>query len=74
MVLSLTLSDGNKVQYRVESRRAEISATNTKEAVSQKAFHEWQLSSLGTALSIGNVKLPIGIDVNLPGKTTLPIM
>lgn len=82
-VLSLTLSDGNNIQYLIKSPTLTLTLsdeTNTqyiklpkaktlgvtgKEGLSNEAVQGWRLTSLGTALSIGDVGVPLGIALNI---------
>ena len=65
MVLSLTLRDGNNIQYLIKSAKAEKSGVATKEQLSKEAVQGWRLTSLGTALSIGDAQVPLGIALNI---------
>ena len=82
MVLSLTLSDGNNIQYLIKSPSLTLTLsdeTNTqyiklpkaktlgtgKQGLSNEAVQGWRLTSLGTALSIGDVGVPVGIVLNI---------
>ncbi|MGH7829684.1 MAG: hypothetical protein ACREP8_05855 [Candidatus Binatia bacterium] len=65
VVLSLTLSDGDNVQYLITSPRAETPGATTKEVLSKETVQDWQLTSLGTALSIGDATVPLGIALNI---------
>jgi hypothetical protein len=83
MVLSLTLSDGNTIQYLIKSSnltltlsdgtetqyiklpQAKTPGVTGKEALSNEAVQGWRLTSLGTALSIGDVGVPLGIALNI---------
>jgi len=65
MVLALTLRDGDKIQYLVKSAKAEKSGVAMKDGLSKEAVQDWQLPSLGTALSIGDAQLPLGIALNM---------
>jgi hypothetical protein len=83
MVLSLTLSDGNNIQYLIKSPTLTLTLsdeTNTqyiklpkaktlgvteKVGLSNEAVQGWRLTSLGTALSIGDVGVPLGIALNI---------
>gem|GEM_PF-321657 len=84
MVLSLTLSDGNNIQYLIKSPTSTLTLsdeTNTqyvvklpkaktlgvtgKEGLSNEAVQGWRLTSLETALSIGDVGVPLGIALNI---------
>lgn len=81
IVLSLTLTDGDNIQYLIKSPtltrsdgtntqyikspKAGTSGATTKEGLSNEAVQNWRLTSLGTALSIGEVKVPLGIALNI---------
>ena len=65
MVLSLTLNDGDKIQYLIRSSNVETSGATTKESLSKEAVQDWQLTSLGAALSIGDAKMPLGVALNI---------
>ncbi|TMA13379.1 MAG: hypothetical protein E6J89_01650 [Deltaproteobacteria bacterium] len=63
MVLSLTLSDGNNVKYLIklpQADKSEPAANLSKEKVSS-----WELEKLGTALSIGDKPLPLGVALKM---------
>ncbi len=57
LVLSVTLSDGNNVKYLIKLPKSEATA---KEAVSS-----WELEKLGTALTIDDNALPLGIALKI---------
>ena len=65
MVLTLTLKDGNNIRYLVKSAKAQKSDGATKDGLSKEAIQGWQLPSLGTALSIGDAQVPLGIALNI---------
>ena len=65
MVLSLTLSDDDNIRYLIRSSNVETSGATTKESFSKEAVQDWQLTSLGIALSIGNAKMPLGVALNI---------
>ena len=65
VVLSLTLSDGNNVKYLIKSAKAETSSVAVKEGLSKEPVPSWEVSRLGTALSIGEIQLPLGIALNI---------
>lgn len=67
MVLSVTQSDGNNVKYLIQLPQADkLEATATaKERVSKEKVSSWELERLGTALSIGDNALPIGIALQM---------
>jgi hypothetical protein len=65
IVLSLTLSDGDNIQYLIRSPNVERSGATTEERISKEAVQGWQLTSLGTALNIGEAKMPLGVALNV---------
>jgi hypothetical protein len=81
VVLSLTLSDGNNIQYLIKSPTMTLvvgDSTNTQyiksaknwgatqhEGLSKEAIQNWRLQSLGTATSIGDAEIPLGIALNI---------
>jgi uncharacterized membrane protein len=65
MVLSVTLSDGNNVKYLIKLAQADKLETVAKDAVSKEKVSSWELERLGTALSIGDIPLPLGIALRI---------
>ena len=65
MVLSVTLSDGNNVKYLVKLPQADKLEPVAKEGVSKEKVSSWELERLGTALSIGDNSLPLGIALKI---------
>jgi hypothetical protein len=82
IVLSLTLSDGNNIQYLVKSPTLTLTLSDrtdtqyiklpkagtpgvTTDGLSKEAVQNWRLTSLGTALSIGDANMPLGIALNI---------
>ena len=65
MVLSVTLSDGNNVKYLVKLPQAEKLEAIPKEGVSIEKVSSWELEKLGTALSVGNNPLPLGMALKI---------
>jgi hypothetical protein len=66
VVLSLTLSDGNNVKYLIKkSEKASTSGVAVKEGLSKEPVPSWEVSRLGTALSIGEIQLPLGIALKI---------
>ena len=66
LVLSLTLSDGNNVKYVIKPPQADKKAdASAKETVSRDTVSSWELEKLGTALSIGDIALPVGIALKI---------
>ena len=68
MVLSVTLSDGNNVKYLIKLPQAdklETAQTPAKDALSKEKVSSWELERLGTALSIGDNPLPLGMALKI---------
>ena len=65
MVLSVTLSDGNNVKYLIKLPKADKLEASAKEAVSKEKVSSWELERLGTALSIGDSPLPLGVALKI---------
>ncbi len=67
MVLSVTQSDGNNVKYLIKLPQADkLEATaKAKEGVTKEKVSSWELERLGTALSIGDNALPMGIALQM---------
>ena len=65
MVLSVTLSDGNNVKYLIKLPQADKLETAVKEAVAKEKVSSWELERLGTALSIGDNPMPMGVALKI---------
>ncbi|MSP39389.1 MAG: hypothetical protein EXR70_12940 [Deltaproteobacteria bacterium] len=67
LVLSVTLSDGNNVKYLIKMPKPEVAAKDAapKEAVSKETVSSWEIEKLGTAMSIGEIALPLGIALKI---------
>ena len=65
MVLSLTTSDGSNVKYLIKLGQAEKLEAAAKEAISKERISSWELERLGTALSIGDNALPLGVALKM---------
>ncbi|MGH7774768.1 MAG: hypothetical protein ACREQA_21295 [Candidatus Binatia bacterium] len=65
VVLFVTLSDGNNVKYLIKSEKAGTSGVGVKEGLSKEPVPSWEVSRLGTALSIGDSALPLGIALKI---------
>jgi hypothetical protein len=65
MVLSVTLSDGNNVKYLIKLPKADKVDTVAKAAVSKEKVSNWELEKLGTALSIGDTPLALGVALKI---------
>jgi hypothetical protein len=64
MVLSVTLSDGSNAKYLVKLKKAETEDA-AKQAMSKEKVSSWELSRLGTALSVGDGALPLGLALKI---------
>ena len=64
MVLSVTLSDGNNVKYLIKLPQAD-KLEAAKEGVAKERVSSWELEKLGTALSIGDNPLPLGVALKI---------
>jgi hypothetical protein len=66
LVLSLTLNDGNNVKYLVKLPQGDKTPVpNAKEAAVKETVSSWELEKLGTALSIGDNVLPLGVALKI---------
>ncbi len=61
LILSMTLSDGSNVKYLINTQKD----VGTKEAVSKETVSSWELEKLGTALSVGDNALPLGVALKI---------
>ena len=60
-VLSVTLKDGSNVKYLIKLE----DTAKAKEGVTKEKVSSWELERLGTALSIGDNPLPMGIALKM---------
>ena len=65
MVLSLTLSDGSNVKYLIKLPIADRLQAAAKGGVAKEKVSSWELEGMGTALSIGDNSLPLGVALKL---------
>jgi hypothetical protein len=65
MVLSVTLSDGNNVKYLVKVPQANKMPAAAEERVTKETVSSWELENIGTALSIGNNAMPLGVALKI---------
>ena len=68
MVLSVTLSDGKNVKYLIKLPQAdklETAQTAGRDTLSKEKVSSWELERLGTALSIGDNPLPLGMALKI---------
>ena len=65
LVLSLTLRDGSNVKYLIKLEQTATSGGAAKEGLSKESVSSWEMSRLGTAQSIGDKPLPLGIALKI---------
>ena len=68
LVLSVTLSDGNNVKYLIKLPQAdklETAQTAARDTLLKEKVSSWELERLGTALSIGDNPLPLGMALKI---------
>ena len=65
MVLSVTLSDGKNLKYLIKLPQADKLEAAAKEGVAKEKVSSWELEKLGTALSIGDNPLPLGVALKI---------
>ena len=65
VILSVTRRDGTNVKYLIKSEKAGTSGGAAKEGLSKESVSSWEMSRLGTALSIGDKTLPLGIALKI---------
>ena len=65
VILSMTLRNGTNVKYVIKSEKAGTSGVGVKEGLSKEPVPFWEVSRLGTALSIGDSALPLGIALKI---------
>jgi prolyl-tRNA synthetase len=65
VVLFVTLTDGNKVKYLIKSAKADKADGDGTHGFSKEPISSWELSGIGTALSVGNSSLPLGIALKI---------
>jgi hypothetical protein len=64
-VLSLTLSDGSKTEYRVKAPNQRAANTVKPDERSTETVQNRQLASLGTAVDFGNATMPLGVALRI---------
>ena len=69
-VLSLTLKDGSNVKYLIKASKADPADAATKEAMSKGKVSSWDMAQSGTALSIGESPLPVGVALKVASDPT----
>jgi hypothetical protein len=69
-VLSVTLKDGSNVKYLIKSSKADTDAA-TKEGISKQKVSSWDMAQSGTALSIGESPLIVGVALKVSSDPTV---
>lgn len=65
LILSVTLRDGNNVKYLIKSEKAGVSGDTTN-GFSKESVSAWEVSTLRTALNVGDGLMPHGISLKIP--------
>lgn len=66
LVLSMTLSDGSNVKYLIKLPQGDKRPDVTqKDAPAKETVSAWELEKLGTALSVGDMALPLGVALKI---------
>jgi hypothetical protein len=65
MVLSLTLIDGSNIKYLIKSPQADPVPAPAKEGVAKETVSSWEIEQLGTALSMGDNAIPLGVALKI---------
>jgi hypothetical protein len=68
VVLSVTLNDGNVAKYLIKSGNADPSLGSLKDGFSTEPIASWELTRMGTALSMGKQGLPVGVSLSVSDK------
>ena len=69
-VLSLTLKDGSNVKYLIKASKPDTTDATAKELVSKTKVSSWDMSQSGTASSIGENPLPVGVVLKVASDPT----
>ena len=70
-VLSVTLKDGSNVKYLIKASKADTAGAATKEAMSKQKVSSWDMAQSGTALSIGESPLAVGVALKVSSDPTV---
>jgi hypothetical protein len=69
-VLSVTLKDGSNVKYLIKSPTADTLDAAKKEGISKQKVSSWDMAQSGTALSIGESPLTVGVALKVSSDPT----
>ena len=64
-VLSLTLSDGSNVKYVVKASKPYTAQSPKRAEHAAEILQNWQLASAGTAVNVGDAKVPLGMALRI---------
>jgi hypothetical protein len=64
-VLSVTRKDESNVKYLIKSSKTDTPDAATKEGISKERVSSYEMSQIGTALSIGESPLPLGVALKM---------
>jgi hypothetical protein len=67
-VLSLTLSDGSNVQYLVKAADSQLSRRAFTNRRPKENLQNWELTSLGTAVNVGEAVVPLGLTLKMSNE------
>ena len=70
-VLSLTLKDGSNVKYLIKAPTADTLDAAKKEGISKQKVSSWDMAQSGTALSIGESPLTVGVALKVSSDPTV---
>ena len=66
LILSMTLSDGSNVKYLIKPSPGDKKLeAQGREVVAEETVSSWELEKLGTALSVGEIALPLGVALKI---------
>jgi len=68
VILSMTRHDGTNVKYLIKSEKADTADGAVKKGLSKETVSSWEVSRLGTALSVGDKALPLGVALKFRTK------
>jgi hypothetical protein len=69
-VLSLTLKDGSNVKYLIKAPTADALDAAKKEGISKQKVSSYDMAQSGTALSIGESPLTVGVALKVSSDPT----
>jgi len=69
-VLSLTLKDGSNVKYLIKAPTADALEAAKKDGISKQKVSSYDMAQSGTALTIGESPLPVGVALKVSSDPT----